>query len=56
MNDLTEPKSPPADRPESGATSPVALWVALLVGVALLAALCVGLALVGWRAGIAPAR
>ncbi len=44
-----------ANGPENDGGSSVALWAGLLVGVALLAALCVVLALVGWRVGPAPA-
>ena len=56
MTDDTLPASiADANRPESDGVSSGALWVGLLVGVALLAALCVGLALVGWRVGAAPA-
>ena len=56
MTDDTLPASiADANRPESDGVSSGALWVGLLVGVALLAALCVVLALVGWRVGAAPA-
>ena len=54
-DDLTLASTPDANSPEGDGGTAVALWVGLLVGVALLAALCVVLALVGWRVGAAPA-
>ena len=54
-DDLTLESAPDANNPEDDGGTAVALWVGLLVGVALLAALCVILAMVGWRVGAVPA-